>query len=159
MLGKSCFFIGHREAPEDILPILGRVVEKHILEYGVTDFIVGGYGSFDRLASRGVISAKERYPQITLTLLLPYHPAEKPIKLSPGFDGSFYPPGMESVPRRFAIIRANKYMVNHSDFLIAYVCRPASNARNLLEYAEKRAKQGGLHVENIAGIYSFNDGF
>ena len=28
-----------------------------------------------------------------------------------GFDGSFYPEGMEKVPRRVAIVRANRYMV------------------------------------------------
>lgn len=49
---KSCFFIGHREAVTEILPALEDAVEKHISEYGVTEFIVGHYGGFDRLAAR-----------------------------------------------------------------------------------------------------------
>ena len=49
--GKSCFFIGHREASEEIYPALYAAVEQHILEYGVTEFIVGHYGGFDRLAA------------------------------------------------------------------------------------------------------------
>ena len=86
---KSCFFIGHREAGPEILPALEDAIEKHISEYGVTEFIVGNYGGFDRLAARAVIAAKERHPDITLSLLIPYHPAERPIGTPPGFDGTF----------------------------------------------------------------------
>ena len=135
---KSCFFIGHREASSEILPALREAVERHIVEYGVTEFIVGNYGGFDRMAAKAVIEAKTQHPQITLTLLLPYHPAERPIDLPPGFDNSFYPPNMEKVPRRFAISKANRYMVDHTDYLIAYAWHPASNARNLVEYAQKK---------------------
>ncbi|MBQ8038639.1 MAG: hypothetical protein IJ274_01965 [Lachnospiraceae bacterium] len=58
---------------------------------------------------------------------------------------------MENVPKRYAIGRANKQMVNNSDWLIAYVCHPASNARNLLEYAQRREEKGLIHIENLAG--------
>lgn len=142
---KCCFFIGHREATADILPALERAIEKHILDYGVTEFIVGHYGAFDRMAARAVLSAKALHPEITLLLLLPYHPAERPMETPPGFDGTFYPPGMESVPRRYAIVRANRYMIDHADYLIAYAWHPASNARNLLDYARKR----GIPVLNL----------
>lgn len=108
---KSCFFIGHREASEEIFPELAEAVERHIVDNGVTEFIVGNYGGFDRMAARAVISAKALYPGITLLLLLSYHPAERPVETPPDFDGTFYPPGMESVPRRYAIARANRYMV------------------------------------------------
>ena len=135
---KSCFFIGHREASSEVLPALRKAVERHIVDYGVTEFIVGNYGGFDRMAARVVIEAKTRHPQITLTLLLPYHPAERPIDLPPGFDNSFYPPDMEKVPRRFAISKANRYMVDHTDYLIAYAWHPASNSRNLVDYAARR---------------------
>jgi hypothetical protein len=56
--GKSCFFIGHRDAPDDLLPILQETVNRHIEEYGVTEFIVGNYGGFDYLAAKAVITAK-----------------------------------------------------------------------------------------------------
>lgn len=55
---NSCFFIGHREASEDILPALTEAVIQHIVDYGVTEFIVGSYGGFDRMAAKAVISAK-----------------------------------------------------------------------------------------------------
>jgi hypothetical protein len=53
---------------------------------------------------------------------------------------------MEKVPRRFAIPHANRYMVDHSDYLIAYAWHPASNARNLVDYAMRKNKA----VINIA---------
>ena len=136
---KSCFFIGHREASEEIFPELAEAVERHIVDNGVTEFIVGNYGGFDRMAARAVISAKALHPEISLLLLLSYHPAERPIETPPGFDGTFYPPGVESVPRRYAIARANRYMIDHVGNLIAYAWHPGSNARNLVDYAQKKA--------------------
>ena len=136
---NSCFFIGHREASEEIFSALTEAVEHHIVHCGVTEFIVGNYGGFDRMAARAVILAKALYPGITLLLLLSYHPAERPIETPPGFDGTFYPPGMESVPRRYAIARANRYMIDHVDYLIAYAWHPASNARDLVEYALRKS--------------------
>lgn len=150
---KSCFLVGHREASSEILPVLIKAVEQHIVESGVTEFIVGNYGDFDRMAAKAVIEAKKQHTEITLSLLIPYHPAERQVALPPGFDNTFYPPGMEKVPRRFAIIRANRYMVNHVDYLIAYAWHPASNARDLVEYAERRATAGLISVHNLAQAY------
>lgn len=155
---NTCFFIGHREASEELFPVLTEVVERHITEYKVTDFVVGQYGNFDRLAAKVVRAAKKRHPTVTLTLLLPYHPYDRPIPVPEGFDRTYYPSGMETVPKRAAIVRANRYMVDNSTHLIAYVWHPASNARSLLEYAEIRAKNGRIHIENLAasdGTVSF----
>jgi len=150
--GKSCFFIGHREASEEIYPALYVAVEQHILEYGVTEFIVGQYGRFDRLAASAVKEAKRFYPEVKLTLLLPYHPAERPIPTLDGFDSTFYPPGMESVPRKIAIVRANRYVVDHVDYLIAYVWHPASNARALVEYAQERQQKNGIQITVLTQV-------
>jgi len=49
-----------------------------------------------------------------------------------------------------AIVRANRYAVDHADALIAYVWHTASNARNLLEYAEKKAERSGLKIIRIS---------
>ena len=149
---KSCFFIGHREVPAEVLPTLTETVEQHIVEYGVTEFIVGNYGAFDHMAAKAVIAAKNLHPDITLSMLIPYHPAERPIKPPPGFDNTFYPPGMEKVPRKLAIVRANRYMVDHVDYLIAYAWHPASNARDLVEYAKKRAQRNLIFVTVLSRI-------
>ena len=122
MGGKSCFFIGHRETSEEIYPSLYAAV---------------------------AVSYTHLTLPVRLTLLLPYHPAERPIPTPDGFDGTFYPPGMESVPRKIAIVRANRYVVDHVDYLIAYAWHPASNARELVEYAKRRVKKGSLFITVI----------
>ena len=137
---KPCFFIGHRDAPDTIYPALLAEVERHIAEFGVGEFIVGHYGRFDSLAARAVKESKARHPEVELTLLLPYHPAKKPVQKPEGFDSLFYPPGMEKVPYRAAIVAANRYVVDHVDYLIAYAWQPGSNAKELVMYAHKRGK-------------------
>lgn len=130
----SCFFIGHRETPDRVYPTLLETIERHITEYGVSEFVVGRYGNFDRLVIRALSQAKRAHPDITLMLMTPYYPVNRKVDLPEAFDALFYPPDLETVPKRLAIVRANRYMVERSDFLIAYVRHPASNARELLEY-------------------------
>jgi len=50
-------------------------------------------------------------------------------------------------PRQVAIVRANRYAVDHSDHLIAYVWHAGSNACNILEYAEKHFS---LHITRLS---------
>lgn len=135
---KSCFFIGHREADERLLPELTDAIERLITEEQVFCFYVGGYGGFDRIAAAAVKQVKLHYPEISLILVLPYHPAERPVEAPYGFDGTYYPEGLEKVPRRFAIVNANKIMVDSSDWLIAYVRHGAGNSHKVLKYAEHR---------------------
>ncbi len=67
--GKTCFFLGHRDAPDDLLPALEREVERHITQYGVTEFAAGHYGRFDAPAARAVKNAKERPRAVTFAVL------------------------------------------------------------------------------------------
>lgn len=78
--------------------------------------------------------------------MIPYHPAERGIEVHPGFDGTFYPEGMENVPRKVAIVRANQYMIRNADTVICYV-KHFGNTRALLEQAQKRSD---LYVQNLA---------
>ena len=143
---KTCFFIGHRDAPESIYNRLLEAVERHISEYGVTDFVVGRYGDFDRLSARAVIEVKRHHTDVTLTLLMPYYRADAD-PLPDGFDGTLFPDGLETVSKRAAILRANQYMIQHCDYLIAYDAGRIGNTRKLVAEAEKME---GLHIVNIA---------
>ena len=147
---KSCFFIGHREADERLLPYLIGVIRQLVMDESVRYFYVGGYGGFDRIAGMAVKEVKKQYPGITLHLVLPYHPAERSIEPPPGYDGTYYPEGLEGVPRQYAIVKANKILVDTCDWLIAYVRHGASNSQKILEYAERREKKGLIHVLNLA---------
>lgn len=143
---KRCFLIGHHDAPESIYPELQREIERHITELGVTEFIVGHYGNFDRMAARALVEVKKVYPEISLWLLLPYHPAEQKVDIPEGFNGSFYPEGMESAPRRVAIVKANRYVLGKVEYLMAYVTHRVGNVWNLIDYAENRRCNNGLEI-------------
>ena len=132
---KTCFLIGHRDAPVMIREKLARAIDEAIMRDGVTEFVVGQYGAFDRMAAGCLAEAKKRHPELRLVLLLPYHPAERPVVLPRGFDSSFYPPGMEQVPRRLAIVRANEYMARHCDVLICYALLENSNPGKIIRIA------------------------
>lgn len=145
---KSCFLFGHSDAPQDIQSAIEAAVERQYLNHGIRQYYVGGYGSFDRLAASALKTVKKQYQDISLYLLLPYHPAERPVETPEGFDGTFYPPP-EKVPRRYAIVRANRYMIETCDSIICYV-NHIGNTRTLLEYAQRRVKKGELFLENLA---------
>ena len=149
MNGKSCFFMGHREADERLLPRLELEIDRLIQEDNVRYFYAGGYGGFDRIAATAVKRAKRKYPDIILMRVLPYHPAEKSIPTLDGFDGTYYPEGLENTPRRYAIVRTNKIMVDICDWCVCYVNHGASNSRKLLEYARRRESKGLIQIINI----------
>lgn len=142
-----CFMFGHADTSPDVQPLVEEAAERLYLENGIRIFVVGSRGSFDRMAAAAVRKLKKTYQDASLQLLLAYHPAERPVDLPEGFDSSYYPP-LEGVPRRYAITRANRYMISQADAALCYVCH-VGNARNLLEYARRR---GDIYIENIAQV-------
>ncbi len=96
---KSCFLFGNADTPKSILPSLEQAIEEEYSK-GITVFYVGYHGDFDRLAATALKAVKHRYSEITLMLVLAYHPADRAVELPLGFDGSFYPP-LENIPRRY----------------------------------------------------------
>ena len=149
-MGTSCYFIGHRDAGEELLSGLAVAVERHIMEYDVTDFYVGHYGGFDNLAARVVKESKKRHPEIRLMLVLPYHPAIRAISAPEGFDGTFYPWEGETIPRKLAIIQTNRRMVDMCDYLIAYAHHFLGGTGQVVERARKREVKGFIRVTNLS---------
>lgn len=70
-MGKICAFFGHRNVYGNIDQELEKQVEKLIIQENIDTFWVGGYGEFDRLASRTVRKMQEKYlPMIIFELFL-----------------------------------------------------------------------------------------
>ena len=148
---KSCFMFGHADSPDHIMSRIEAVIEDQYINNGTTAFYVGNRGRFDSIAAAACRLVKQRHPEIRLYLLLVYHPGERTVDLTDGFDSSYYPP-LEGVPRQYAIVRANRYMVDTADSIICYV-KHIGNTRNLLEYAQKRQKKEGIIIENVAETF------
>ena len=101
---------------------------------------VGGYGGFDRIAGTAVKPIKAEYPHVTLRMVIPYHPAERPVEAPNCYDGTYYPDGLEGVPKRFRIAKANRLMTIPSiGWLPMYVTKPAiPESYSNMPNAEKR---------------------
>lgn len=148
MENKVCFLFGHATTPYDALPAIEAAVEQQYEEHKIRTFVVGNRGNFDGYAATAIKNMKKKYTDISLLLLLAYHPAERPVQLTEGFDNSYYPP-LENVPRQYAIVRANQHMVDTADSIICYV-NHVGNTRKLLERAQRRQKKEGIFIENVA---------
>lgn len=146
---KTCFFIGHHDAPEHIQEEINAVVEKLAEEHGVDEFVVGYHGSFDRMATVAVQKLKKNNREVKAYRLLAYHPEERDVLVPQYFDGTLYPPDMEIIPRRFAIVRANRYMAEHCDYLVAYVRHEGGNAAKILTCARRKSVDD-VRVINLA---------
>ena len=130
-------FCGHREIAN-----VGRVREWlnnvciQLIDDGASEFFLGGYGAFDRLCADVLRGLKGRYRHIRLVLVLPYLDSAMSRE---GYDETVYPP-LESVPRRYAILRRNEWMVRRSDVIVAYVLHSWGGAAKTLDYARKKKK-------------------
>ena len=111
-------------------------------------FYCGGYGAFDSLAAKGVAEIRKRYTEVKSELIFvtPYILGEQ--RKNPLFEKEYdeivYPP-LENVPFRFAIIRRNEWMVDHSAHVIAVFNEEKGGTKNTVDYAEKH----GVQIEII----------
>ena len=66
-------FIGHSDVdnPTEVQFWLNETVGQLCVQ-GAKTFLLGGYGSFDRMAAIAVWQAKPFFPEISSTLILPY---------------------------------------------------------------------------------------
>lgn len=131
-------FCGHRELYDnEAARTWLEMVTENLIVNGAETFYLGGYGAFDRLAASVLAEQKKRYPHIELVLILPYLNRRKDI--SP-CDSSLYPP-LESVPKKFAIVRRNQWMVEQADVVVGYVLHSWGGAAMTLEYAKQKKKR------------------
>ncbi len=140
-----CSLFGHREiwGEDDFDEKLECAIIDAIENLGVEEFWVGGYGKFDFFASIILRKIKKIYPHIRVILVLAYlekqfDDVDKKFNQQT-YDEIIYPP-LESVPKRYAIVARNKWMVDESDHIIFYVNCSYGGAFNMLEYAFKKKK-------------------
>ena len=141
-MGKTCFFFGHRDTPASVMPDLEREIERHILEYDVREFLVGGRGAFDSMAARAVAKAKEQYftRRITLTRLLPHAPGSRPENLPDYFDGSWFPNMDFPLSGASAVAAAHHAAIANADYIIYYKAHSSASVEWMLSIAQIMAE-------------------
>jgi len=75
-INNACCFFGHRDAPEYIIPEIKSNIETLITEYGVTTFYIGNQGRFDSMVVSVLKEMKNKYSQISYSVVLAYLPKE-----------------------------------------------------------------------------------
>jgi len=137
MPGTCCFF-GHRDTPSDVYPIVVAAIKKLVVEQDVQTFYVGSHGNFDRITTSAVREVKVQHPEIELLFVTPYLSPDKTRYEGYGYDGIIFPEGLELVPKKYAILRRNRIVVDMSDFIIASVGYSWGGAAKALEYAHSK---------------------
>ncbi len=112
-----CTFFGHRDCSEKIIPQIYDAIEQIIVKSGCRVFYVGNHGNFDRFVSKVLEDLKKIY-DIKVYIVLAYVPTNKDLCYK---HDTIVPDGIERVPKRFAIIYRNRWMVEKSDVVLTYV--------------------------------------
>lgn len=101
--------------------------------------MIGNYGDFDSIAASVCLSLKKQYPHITVSLVLPYYRPHLDDFTKERYNKFDYviTPEFEETPHKYRIIKANEYMVDRADTLIAYV-KYGGGAEKTLKYAKKQ---------------------
>lgn len=137
----TCCFIGHRDADPAVFAHLIFAIDDMIVNNNVKMFYMGTNGKFDRMAYnivRVLQREKEEYRDIKYNAVLAYLPTKND---SPVYENTIYPEELETVPKRFAIVKRNKWMIDNSDYVICYVTNTFSNAHKFVQYAQKKGKK------------------
>jgi len=137
-------FCGHKELADRtaVKQWLQSVCEELIFQ-GADEFYLGGYGAFDSLCASVLRELKSENDYIQLILVLPYLNSNI---ITDGYDETIYPP-LEAVPKKFAILRRNEWMVQESDVVVAYVNHDWGDAAKTLQYARRKRKRIILYGE------------
>ena len=134
-------FCGHSDFlfSDEIKQQLKNIILSEISKNPTCKFYLGGYGDFDSLCLRTLRELKTDFPDIELLFITPYLDKNysKLEFAKYHYDDVIFPP-LESVPRKFAILKRNEWMVEEADLFIAYVKYTWGGAAKTLEYAKRK---------------------
>ena len=141
----TCAFFGHKNAPAAIEPLLEKEIRRLIENEGYHEFLVGNQGQFDAMVYSTLKRLQRDYPLIQCHIILAYMPGKKDEYTTIDDTDTFYPEGLETVPRRFAISHRNKWIIEHSDAVICYIDHTWGGAYQAVLQGEKKK----LHIINL----------
>ena len=142
-------FLGHRFlcAHEKLVERVEKAIIESLMDCNDDNivFLCGGYGDFDNLCARVCRSVKENWKKSEIVFVTPYITVAQQEKMKAWiglgvYDSTVYPP-LEKVPLKFAIKKRNEWMIDQSDFIIAYVEHSYGGAYQSLNYARRKKKR------------------
>ena len=103
-------------------------------------FYVGNHGNFDSIVRSVLEELQTAYPQIGYAVVLAYMPG-KQVGYTAKYTDTLLPEGIERIPKRFAVSWRNNWMLEHSDYVVAYVTHSWGGAALFVEKAQKRGRK------------------
>lgn len=131
---------------------IDRAIDSILAQDDAFAFLTGGMGEFDAKCSAAVRKAKRRYPDKSIKLILvePYMKNEineNKDYYETSFDDVMIPMELADAHFKSAITQRNKWMIDRSDYLIAFVYRDFGGAYETMRYAKKKK---GIVIINLA---------
>ncbi len=152
---QNCCFTGHRDIPlesqEEIINSLYETLEFLINNLKVCNFFAGGALGFDTISALLILKLKEKYPHITLNLILPCRDQFKSWNLN---DVRIYQDilkkadSAEFISEKYTLgcmQKRNKALVDNSAFCVSYLTKQSGGTHFTVNYAKKK----GLFLINI----------
>lgn len=134
-------FFGHRKTPENVKPILRRILTDLIEQDSADIFYIGNQGDFDFMARQVLKELKEIYSHITYTVVLAYMPSIKDKYYDFNYMNTIYPEGLENTPKKYAVSKRNYWLIENSDIVVTYVSNRIVGAAKFKEISEKKGKK------------------
>ncbi|WP_455683964.1 DUF1273 domain-containing protein [Thomasclavelia sp.] len=140
----TCCFAGHRQTPHCLFKEIITAVEKLVLATDEIEFLSGSMGDFDKLCEKAVREIKKEYPKknIHLCRVLPgcqYIPHKEEYQYQRSlFDDIIVCDASDGAHYKSMIGKRNRWMVEQSDFMIAYVMHESGGAYSTFQYAGKQ---------------------
>ena len=135
---NTCCFFGHRDTPSEISDKLERAIINLIENKSVDSFYVGNQGGFDSMVRNTLKKLKIKYPHINYAVVLAYMPTRAD---GQDYSDTIYPDGLENVPPKFAIDWRNRWLIDNSAYVIAYISRSYGGAAKFYGLAVKKKKR------------------
>ena len=132
---SACTFFGHGDCPEMNYSNILQTIQNLITEKNIITFYVGTQGNFDSLVYRALCNLRADFPQIRIYRVLAYLPKDNSL-----ISDSILLEGIELIHPRYAISWRNRWMIEHSDYVIAYITHNYGGAARFVNEAERRGK-------------------
>lgn len=129
-----CTFFGHRDAPEKLETVLGKILTELIEEEQIDLFLVGNNGSFDALVYRQLKTLAQRYN-------IKYFVVSAYVNEKKQYENLIVADGCEKALPKFAILHRNMWMLKQAELVITYVNHPSSGAGKMKDLAVKQGKK------------------
>lgn len=140
-MSKTCTFLGNdydkicgkpcwHHTPEGLKERIKAEIINLIENEDVTEFLVGELGGYEKDAYDTVLEVQKDYPDIQIILVISkiselHEIGEKAddddyIIERRGFDDFIFPSKCESGYKKLGIVYRNRYIIENTDFIIAY---------------------------------------